>query len=278
MDEPLSNLDAKLRVSMRSEIIKLHKAINATTIYVTHDQTEAMTMASRIVVMKDGYIQQIGTPEEIYDHPNNTFVATFIGAPMMNLINVKYQKGIINFNNILKIKLTDEQIKKHDDFYQKQIELLQKQIDNKEYEKFDFNLILTYQEEKFSLKNLFKKKTETKKILTPEEKLNALKKQIDYYKNCLAYEHDIIFGIRPEDIYDVNEIASTVLKSERITSNISVLELLGSEYHIHMNFLNIDLIAKCKVTRHLNDQEKFTFVFDLNKMHLFDINNKLSIM
>ena len=278
MDEPLSNLDAKLRVSMRSEIIKLHKAINATTIYVTHDQTEAMTMASRIVVMKDGYIQQIGTPEEIYDHPNNTFVATFIGAPMMNLINVKYQKGVINFNNILKIKLTDEQIKKHDDFYQKQIELLQKQIDNKEYEKFDFNLILTYQEEKFSLKNLFKKKIETKKFLTPEEKLNVLKKQIDYYKNCLTYEHDIIFGIRPEDIYDVNEIASTVLKSEQITSNISVLELLGSEYHIHMNFLNIDLIAKCKVTRHLNDQEKFTFVFDLNKMHLFDINNKLSIM
>ena len=278
MDEPLSNLDAKLRVSMRSEIIKLHKAINATTIYVTHDQTEAMTMASRIVVMKDGYIQQIGTPEEIYDHPNNTFVATFIGAPMMNLINVKYQKGVINFNNILKIKLTDEQIKKHDDFYQKQIELLQKQIDNKEYEKFDFNLILTYQEEKFSLKNLFKKKTETKKFLTPEEKLNVLKKQIDYYKNCLTYEHDIIFGIRPEDIYDVNEIASTVLKSEQVTSNISVLELLGSEYHIHMNFLNIDLIAKCKVTRHLNDQEKFTFVFDLNKMHLFDINNKLSIM
>ncbi len=278
MDEPLSNLDAKLRVSMRSEIIKLHKAINATTIYVTHDQTEAMTMASRIVVMKDGYIQQIGTPEEIYDHPNNTFVATFIGAPMMNLINVKYQKGVINFNNILKIKLTDEQIKRHDDFYQKQIELLQKQIDNKEYEKFDFNLILTYQEEKFSLKNLFKKKIETKKFLTPEEKLNVLKKQIDYYKNCLTYEHDIIFGIRPEDIYDVNEIASTVLKSEQVTSNISVLELLGSEYHIHMNFLNIDLIAKCKVTRHLNDQEKFTFVFDLNKMHLFDINNKLSIM
>ena len=146
------------------------------------------------------------------------------------------------------------------------------------YIPFDFNLILTYQEEKFSLKKLFKKKTETKKILTPEEKLNALKKQIDYYKNCLTYEHDIIFGIRPEDIYDINEIASTVLKSERITSNISVLELLGSEYHIHMNFLNIDLIAKCKVTRHLNDQEKFTFVFDLNKMHLFDINNKLSIM
>lgn len=75
MDEPLSNLDAKLRVQMRSEIIRLHKNIGATTIYVTHDQTEAMTMASRIVIMKDGYIQQIGTPKEIYQNPVNMFVA-----------------------------------------------------------------------------------------------------------------------------------------------------------------------------------------------------------
>ena len=79
MDEPLSNLDAKLRVQMRSEIIKLHEKIGATTIYVTHDQTEAMTMASRIVVMKDGYIQQIGSPKEIYNHPVNMFVARFVG-------------------------------------------------------------------------------------------------------------------------------------------------------------------------------------------------------
>ena len=86
MDEPLSNLDAKLRVQMRSEIIKLHERIGATTIYVTHDQTEAMTMASRIVVMKDGYIQQIGAPKEIYEHPANMFVAGFLGSPAMNFI------------------------------------------------------------------------------------------------------------------------------------------------------------------------------------------------
>jgi len=93
MDEPLSNLDAKLRVQMRSEIIKLHERLNATTIYVTHDRTEAMTMATRIVVMKDGYIQQIGTPKEIYNHPNNMFVANFVGAPAMNFINGKFVKG-----------------------------------------------------------------------------------------------------------------------------------------------------------------------------------------
>lgn len=92
MDEPLSNLDAKLRVQMRSEIIKLHERINATTIYVTHDQTEAMTMADRIVVMKAGYIQQIGTPKEIYNNPANMFVAGFLGAPATNFLNGTYEE------------------------------------------------------------------------------------------------------------------------------------------------------------------------------------------
>ena len=90
MDEPLSNLDAKLRVQMRSEIIKLHESLGATTIYVTHDQTEAMTMASRIVVMKLGRIQQIGTPIEIYNNPANLFVAGFIGSPAMNFMKVQF--------------------------------------------------------------------------------------------------------------------------------------------------------------------------------------------
>lgn len=90
MDEPLSNLDAKLRVQMRSEIIKLHERISATTVYVTHDQTEAMTMADRIVVMKGGYIQQIGTPKEIYNNPVNLFVAGFVGSPATNFLHGSY--------------------------------------------------------------------------------------------------------------------------------------------------------------------------------------------
>ncbi|SFG67598.1 ABC transporter ATP-binding protein [Sporolactobacillus nakayamae] len=87
MDEPLSNLDAKLRVQMRSEIGKLHQKLQATMIYVTHDQTEAMTMASRIVIMKDGIIQQVGTPKDVYDHPQNLFVGGFIGSPPMNFFH-----------------------------------------------------------------------------------------------------------------------------------------------------------------------------------------------
>lgn len=99
MDEPLSNLDAKLRVQMRSEIIKLHESLNATTIYVTHDQTEAMTMASRIVVMKLGHVQQIGTPIEIYNKPANVFVASFIGSPAMNLMTAHYADGKITLSS-----------------------------------------------------------------------------------------------------------------------------------------------------------------------------------
>ncbi|VEC56957.1 sugar transporter subunit: ATP-binding component of ABC superfamily transporter [Escherichia coli] len=86
MDEPLSNLDAKLRVQMRAEISKLHQKLNTTMIYVTHDQTEAMTMATRIVIMKDGIVQQVGAPKTVYNQPANMFVAGFIGSPAMNFI------------------------------------------------------------------------------------------------------------------------------------------------------------------------------------------------
>ncbi len=92
MDEPLSNLDAKLRNQMRAEIIKLRQQINTTFIYVTHDQTEAMTLGDRIVIMKDGFIQQIGTPQQVFNHPYNLFVAGFIGSPQMNMFDAKLVK------------------------------------------------------------------------------------------------------------------------------------------------------------------------------------------
>ena len=99
MDEPLSNLDAKLRVQMRSEIKKLHEKLQTTFIYVTHDQTEALTMGDRIVVLDQGVIQQVDEPEKIYYEPSNTFVGGFLGSPSMNFINVKVENGAVNFNN-----------------------------------------------------------------------------------------------------------------------------------------------------------------------------------
>ena len=98
-DEPLSNLDAQLRTQMRLEIKKLHQRVGNTIIFVTHDQVEAMTMADRIVIMKDGYIQQVGTPAEVYHKPANTFVAQFIGAPSMNMLKGKMNKRGINLGS-----------------------------------------------------------------------------------------------------------------------------------------------------------------------------------
>ena len=106
-DEPLSNLDAKLRTSMRSELIKLHKKLNATMVYVTHDQVEAMTMGDRIVVMNGGLVQQVGTPLEIYDGPVNQFVAGFIGSPAMNFLPADVASG----NSGYHARLADSELK-----------------------------------------------------------------------------------------------------------------------------------------------------------------------
>lgn len=110
MDEPLSNLDAKLRVQMRAEITKLHQQLQTTTVYVTHDQIEAMTMATRLVVLKDGIIQQVGTPKEVYEKPENVFVGGFIGSPGMNFF-----KGTLTENAVMidkwKIEVPEEQMK-----------------------------------------------------------------------------------------------------------------------------------------------------------------------
>ena len=116
LDEPLSNLDAKLRNTMRKELAELHKKLNATMIYVTHDQLEALTLADRMVVMKDGYIQQVGTPKEIYEHPSNVYVASFIGTPPMNFLKGTISKeGIfvtgdqkVNISKIPQLKVLKE--------------------------------------------------------------------------------------------------------------------------------------------------------------------------
>ncbi|MDD2495213.1 MAG: sn-glycerol-3-phosphate ABC transporter ATP-binding protein UgpC [Tissierellia bacterium] len=115
LDEPLSNLDAKLRTAMRSEIIKLHKRLETTFVYVTHDQIEAMTMGDRIVVMKDGFIQQVDTPQNLYNYPCNLFVAGFIGAPQMNFLDAKVkvegENIIVDFNGNFQFILSGDKAK-----------------------------------------------------------------------------------------------------------------------------------------------------------------------
>jgi len=135
MDEPLSNLDAKLRVQMRSEIVRIHEQIGATTIYVTHDQTEAMTMATKIVVMSNGWVQQIGTPEDIYNNPKNMFVATFIGSPAMNIFDATYDNGKIIFDNGYSLDLSDDFVLRHDKYYNDKINDLRRMLETKDFKK-----------------------------------------------------------------------------------------------------------------------------------------------
>ena len=124
MDEPLSNLDAKLRVQMRAELAKLHDRLRTTIIYVTHDQTEAMTMGDRIVVMKDGLIQQVGAPMEIYDHPDNIFVAGFIGSPAMNFMDAVLRRDgddLWVHTDGFKVKLPRTRFERADEYVDKEV-------------------------------------------------------------------------------------------------------------------------------------------------------------
>ena len=140
MDEPLSNLDAKLRNQMRAEIIKLRQRINSTFIYVTHDQTEAMTLGDRIVIMKDGEIQQIGTPQEVFDKPVNTFVAGFIGMPQMNF----YDGRLVKDGNKYMIEVLGARIVPSDE---KQKNLRERNVEEKD-------IIVGARPEHISLKNI----------------------------------------------------------------------------------------------------------------------------
>ena len=244
MDEPLSNLDAKLRVQMRSEIIKLHEELSATTIYVTHDQTEAMTMATRIVVMKGGYIQQIGTPFEIYNSPANLFVAGFVGSPPMNFVNANYDKGIISFANGFKIKIDDERRKKHDDFYKAAIDEVNIQLD----------------------------KLLERPQMTPAEREETIKKREALLNQKESYKepHKVVFGIRPEDVFEATIENREKLKGEVYKLKVTVAELLGHEYYVHSDFAGSDLVAKIPSYRPIGIHEELEFIFDLKKIHLFD--------
>ena len=264
MDEPLSNLDAKLRVQMRTEIIELHKKIHATTIYVTHDQTEAMTMADRIVVMKDGYIQQIGSPIEIYQHPRNLFVASFIGSPAMNLITGVYNNGSIVFANGDKIKLNQEAKNKHDSFYA-------------QFYADETRNYPAYVEELNEEKSMFdSKKHSSKEIEEFNNKYNELLNNKDDLIKKLdsiihGGEHEIVFGIRPESIIESND-------KDALEINVRLSELLGDQYFIHFDFGGKDILSKVNAERIIESGTTMHLKIVDEKIHLFDVESKMTII
>ena len=183
MDEPLSNLDAKLRASVRTEIVDLHRKINATTIYVTHDQVEAMTMSDRLVVMNNGFVEQIGTPQEIYDFPKSLFVATFIGSPAMNILPAKLFDNQIKLENDFSLELNKQQIKAVDDYYQNIIQEINNDIESTKAKIKQREVDLSkvgYIKDLESLDKLSSKYA--KKIATKKLSLSSLSEQSEKYQ------------------------------------------------------------------------------------------------
>ena len=259
MDEPLSNLDAKLRVQMRSEIIKLHNRLKTTTIYVTHDQTEAMTMADRIVVMKDGYIQQIGTPIDIYRHPVNKFVASFIGSPAMNFVPAKVSQGKILFEDGREIKMSKELNDKYVAYYsnpEEKIAECEKRLEEVKARIQEYNAYQLKHRKLFKKPKLFD--------LENDEEIVKLNKAIDLFNRVKNGEDvEVIFGIRPEDIKMQDGKNSFV-------PEIKISELLGDSYFAHFDFGGVDVIAKILTDEVINTESKINLAIEEKKIHLYD--------
>ena len=270
MDEPLSNLDAKLRVQMRSEIVALHEKIGSTTIYVTHDQTEAMTMADRIVVMKDGYIQQIGTPKEIYNNPSNIFVATFIGAPAMNMIDVDVDKDKIHLPNGITLKINKKQMALFDKALQEEINALNEEINRLSKENDNLSLPLEEQTNKLYKSSSFRKRIPDIIVLNNDniEKTNNRIEVLKEYQK--EKKMPAVLGIRPEDI--VSAKASKILEdaSELFPLMVNQAELLGNEYYIYSTINEKKVIAKVSANEEVTPKEEMKFAINLNNIHLFD--------
>ncbi len=203
MDEPLSNLDAKLRNHMRTEILKLYKSLDSTFIYVTHDQTEAMTLGTKIVVLKDGFIQQIASPKELYEKPANTFVASFIGVPVMN-------------------------------FFEGKCELI------------DGEVFINIGEKKIKLG-----KEWANEVLERHEQ-----------------NEEVIIGVRPEDI---------IIGKGDFIGETKLVELLGNETNIHLEYEGKPIIAISKADTRFKDDEKVSFSFNMDKIHLFNKETTMRI-
>ena len=300
MDEPLSNLDAKLRVTMRSEIIKLHANLQSTTIYVTHDQIEAMTMASRIVVMKDGYIQQVGAPKNIYDNPANMFVAGFIGTPPMNFITgIVDEDGIFTVENeaVAKETVEDtpveevvvEEVAEDTPVEEAVVEEVAEDTPVEEEKTFSDWYVEEAPAEEAVVEEVaedtpveeavteeFAEDTPVEEVVVEEEPIIQFvlpKKQMKVIKQNNLVNVPIVLGIRPEHIKD--DKRSMKRKTfAKLDLTVDVAELLGASTNI---YAKVGKSLVCAVVPPRNDLrmgDNITLAFDLTKSHIFDIETE----
>lgn len=202
MDEPLSNLDAKLRVKMRAELKKLQRQLGVTTIYVTHDQVEAMTMGDRIAVINAGVLQQVGSPDEVYDKPANMFVAGFIGSPPMNFLNTTItEDGFVDFG---------------------------------------------------------------------EFRLKLLPDQFEVLGEMGYVGREVVFGIRPEDVYDAVFAQVKVPGENMVRAMVEIVENLGSEKIVHLRVGGVAFLGAFRSESRVREGQEVDVVFDMKKIHIFD--------
>ncbi|RII33365.1 sn-glycerol-3-phosphate ABC transporter ATP-binding protein UgpC [Clostridium chromiireducens] len=232
MDEPLSNLDAKLRVSMRSEIIKLHQRLKTTFIYVTHDQTEAMTMGSKIVVMNKGEIQQVADPVSIYEKPRNKFVASFIGSPQMNFFNVVVDR-----------------------------------IDDRLYIE---NKFIRYEIKENHLRKIFEEKYYRAEVIVgirPED--IEVVQHIRSDSNERFVIEDIGSNIKVKEFVE-KTVSSKLEKNNISLAQIELVEILGSETYIHFNINNNKFICKINGVFRGEQGQTISVKFNFSKAHFFN--------
>jgi multiple sugar transport system ATP-binding protein len=240
----LSNLDAKLRVQMRSELVRLHEELGNTMIYVTHDQTEAMTMASRIMVMDKGKVQQIGTPHEVYDSPANVFVATFMGSPTMNILPARYDQGKISFPDGKQTNLSKGQITAAKAYYAERKRFLDQDIARLNH--------LSPEEKKTVLYSV-------------DGLLGAERSELIEAEGFLATGvADFYFGIRPEDM------AFSKCKETPLPVKVDVAELLGAEYSIHFQLSKKEVVARVSADEPIKNGDMGYLSFVKEEVHLFD--------
>ena len=279
MDEPLSNLDAKLRLTMRSEIVKLHNKIGATTIYVTHDQTEAMTMASRVVVMSKGFIQQIDTPKNIYNNPKNIFVAKFIGSPSMNFFDGTFNEdGTVSIGNV-KLSFGNDFKQLHDKFYQNKLQEFEGLMTNFDQRADEYILkVKTALASENVVNKVKKKENGFQKLINKfskeevniyEHEIKTANEKISELKSALNSKHTLIFGIRPERI-KVRKYEEGMDVKNMIVTTATVCELLGADYNVHFELFNKDIIARVDAKEQLVNGDKLVIKFSKEDIYIFD--------
>ena len=287
MDEPLSNLDAKLRVQMRSEIVRIHREVGATTIYVTHDQTEAMTMANLIVCMNKGVIQQAGTSLDLYDHPANLFVATFIGSPAMNILRGNLSGGKLSIQGLPDVEVDGALAMEARNKALGKLVEIKGYLDNSDsltvsaLSRMESAQIYVKKEEiakpkKKGIALLSKLRELGKKKIDPlqqrkQEALSRLSEMAEEYQRMIEQgTYEVAIGLRPE-AFRLEGDSRASKPSEAFELPYGLVEVLGSELIIHLQAQGKEIQMRTEGGQLKENKGSLRLCFDIGAIHLFDL-------